>query len=211
MALNKEYFDSVNFELIKKKYYSAERVDALLRDIGGMAEAEHRDKAQLEAQLEALREQKNEIGDALLSAKRMANEITGRAQAQAEETLAAARTEADELLCRAREQAEQIIADAQAHADDELRAAEEQRQTILEGYQDQQEYAVKCVERCFDRLKQQQLDAVEMLKAEWRSFLSGLETPEYNSAPIDMITGPSDLEERIDAISKELAEICIEE
>ena len=33
MALNKEYFDSIHIDVVKKKYYNANKVEAVFSDI----------------------------------------------------------------------------------------------------------------------------------------------------------------------------------
>mgnify|MGYP000030783089 CR=1 FL=1 len=33
MALNQEYFDAISIDVVKKKYYNANKVNALLQDI----------------------------------------------------------------------------------------------------------------------------------------------------------------------------------
>ena len=38
MALDKEFFDSVNIDVVKKKYYNANKVNALLSNIQQQAE-----------------------------------------------------------------------------------------------------------------------------------------------------------------------------
>ena len=38
MALDKEFFDSVNIDVVKKKYYNANKVNALLGNIQQQAE-----------------------------------------------------------------------------------------------------------------------------------------------------------------------------
>ena len=77
MALDKEYFDAIHIDVVKKKYYNANKVEALLNG------------------------QKNEIGDALLSAKTISQQIIMDAQARAEEIVAEARAQSEELQAEA--------------------------------------------------------------------------------------------------------------
>ena len=69
MALDKEFFDSVNIDVVKKKYYNANKVNALLGNIQQQAETMGQENELLRTQLEALNGQKSEIGDTLLSAR----------------------------------------------------------------------------------------------------------------------------------------------
>lgn len=94
MALNKEYFDSINIDVVKKKYYNANKVNAVFEDIRLQAEA-------LMAENELLRTSagsKDDIADAILSARIIAQKIVQEANEEANAILAAAEKQREELL-----------------------------------------------------------------------------------------------------------------
>ncbi len=106
MALDKDYFDSIHIDIVKKKYYNANKVEAVLQDIRQQALALSEENALLRRQLETLNGQKNEIGDALLSAKTISQQIIMDAQERA-----------DEIIAQADERREEILAEAQRRQD----------------------------------------------------------------------------------------------
>ena len=179
MALDKAYFDAVHIDVVKQKYYNANKVNALLEDIRGQAEALEAENGTLKAQLGEFSQRRDEIGDTLLTAQAAARDIVGKAKAQAG----------------------RILADAQR-----------QREEILSGAADQQEYAVACVERAFDKLKRQQQENIDTLNGLWQEFLCGLaaESPEPAEAPEmqpDDTPRISELETMVNNIARELSEI----
>ena len=198
MALDKEFFDSVNIDVVKKKYYNANKVNALLENIQRQAETMGQENELLRTQLEALNGQKTEIGDTLLSARALAKKIEDQARAQAEETIRQAQEKADAIV----------------------REAEHKSQELAESLPDQQEYAAKCVENCLNKLKKQHVEAIEMLNNEWQDFLCGLMPEEHTdvaetgteSEPADTQAQENtedmpELQERVNTIAKELMEI----
>lgn len=106
MALDKDYFDSIHIDVVKKKYYNANKVEAVLQDIRRQALALSEENALLQRQLAMLNGQKNEIGDALLSAKTISQQIIMDAQARA-----------DEIIAQAEERKEEILLEAQRRQD----------------------------------------------------------------------------------------------
>lgn len=93
MALDQDFFDSIQLEIAKKKYYNAGKVDAVIQSIREQARQVTEENAALREELSALTRQKKEIGDALLSAKTISREIILDAQQQADELLRQARAE----------------------------------------------------------------------------------------------------------------------
>lgn len=94
MALDKEYFDAINIEVVKKKYYNANKVNAVFEDIRSQAEA-------LIAENEALKNggsSKNEIADAIISARYIAQQIVSEAKQEADEIVSRAKQERDAIL-----------------------------------------------------------------------------------------------------------------
>ena len=106
MALDKAYFDAVHIDVVKKKYYNANKVNALLEDIRGQAEA-------LEAENGALKAQLGEISrrrDTLLTAQAAARDIIGKAKVQVGRILADAQRQREEILSGAADQQEYAVA-----------------------------------------------------------------------------------------------------
>ncbi len=163
MALDNEFFDSISIDVVKKKYYNANKVHALLDDIRAQAAALNAENAALKEQLSSLNGQKSEIGDTLMSAQAIAKQIVERANAQAA---------------------------------DIVRAAEKRRAELEAVSSRQQEYAAKCVEACFSKVKRQHMECIETLNTEWQNFLCGL-IPEddWGTAEPETDEGPVKLEE----------------
>lgn len=97
MALDREYFDAINIELVKKKYYNANKVNAVLEDIRAQATALEEENERLRAQLCILNGQKEEIGEAVLSAQQIYRDIVSRANDRADEIIADAERRRGEL------------------------------------------------------------------------------------------------------------------
>ena len=119
------------------------------------------------------------------------------------DTLLTAQAAARDIIGKAKVQAGRILADAQR-----------QREEILSGATDQQEYAVACVERAFDKLKRQQQENIDTLNGLWQEFLCGLvaESPAPAEAPEKQSRDEvkpriSELETMVNNIAKELSEI----
>ena len=187
MALDREYFDSISIELVKKKYYNAGKVTALLDEIKQHAGKLNEENAALRQELETLRaklaeleKQKAEIGETVMSARTLYQNTVEKAKAEAD----------------------RIIAQAQ----DERRKLEAEKAQC-------QEYSVKRMERCISRLKEQQQSTIELINAEWQDFLCGLESdgaaPEERDTPPAEL--PADLGEKLDDISRQIRSIDEEE
>lgn len=101
MALNREYFDAIHIDTVKKKYYNANKVEALLADIRVQAEALVEENARLREQVELFSGQKEEIGDAILSAKTIAQHMIQQAKQQADEIVSQAHKKSGDILSKA--------------------------------------------------------------------------------------------------------------
>lgn len=167
-----DIFDMTGIELVKKKYYNAAKVNDFVAGIKAAHDALALENAGLKAQLEALSSQKAQIGDTLMSAQSIARQMIDDARAQAEETARLAQAQAEETVKAAEKKAELILSGAKSKKE----ASDAQVSEV-------QEYALKCVESCVDRLRQQHMDAIELINAQWQDFLSGLILPEDKQAP----------------------------
>lgn len=174
MALDEGYFDSIYIEVVKKKYYSAAKVQAVFEDIRLQAEALNAENRQLRQQLREQERRKAELGGVLLSAQEVYQDI----------------------LDRARERADAVTAEAEQRSAGILAAARLQSEQLLSRSREREKESARRVEAAFARIKQLHLNAVAALDVQWRDFLDGLE-PEPAEAP-------GDLEEKVSAIAQEL-------
>ena len=173
MAPDMSCFDMTGIELVKKKYYNAAKVTELLEGIKTAYAAVARENAELKAQLEALSSQKAQISDTLMSAQTIARQMMDDAKAQAEETARLAQVQAEETIKAAEKKAELILSGARSR-----------KEASDADVSEVQEYALKCVESCVDKLRQQHIDAIELINAQWQDFLSGLILPEDRQAAL---------------------------
>lgn len=109
MALDKEYFDSIHIDIVKKKYYNANKVEAVFRDIRAQAEALQEENSRMRAELAVLNGKKAEIGDAVLSAQTIYRDIVEKANARADAILEDARRQREEMLEKARQQQDYAV------------------------------------------------------------------------------------------------------
>ena len=98
MALNQAFFDAIDIEVVKKKYYNANKVNALLDDIRTQAFALAEENDSLREQLRTLSEKKAEIGEALMGAQVLAKRIIEQANARADEIVRDAEAKRDDIL-----------------------------------------------------------------------------------------------------------------
>lgn len=211
MALNQAFFDAIDIEVVKKKYYNANKVNALLDDIRTQAFALAEENDSLREQLRILSEKKAEIGEALMGAQVLAKRIIEQANTRADEIVRDAEKRRDDILkdsSKAQEYAarsvEAVIEDLKAehlHCIDLLTA---RWQSFLCGLDDS--FTPESVTA-------QAHDTVEPAEQH-----SGEETlPELVNEPISDVEDdddsplgtidPAELESRVAAIAKELYEI----
>ena len=160
-------FDISGLELVKKKYYSADKVNEQLAVIRAAYEQCVRENEELKNQLDAYSAQKGQISDTLMSAQSIAQQIIEDAKTQAEEMTKLAQTQAEESMKAAEMKAELILSGAKSKRD----ASDKE-------VNDMQEYALKCVEACVNKLRGQQMEAIEFINSQWQEFLGGLILPE---------------------------------
>lgn len=231
MALDKAYFDSINIDVAKKKYYNVNKVEAVLQDIRREAEALNEENASLRREVERMNGEKRSVGDALISARELAQQIISGANAQADETVRSANARAEEIIRAAREKAAaetgdagKIIDEANARAEEIIQSAQEQRDRITAESQEQENYAAKYVLDTFEHLKERQLETIRQLNEDYQKFLCGLfpddeaegtayeaPAPKEDEPEADelesMETVPEDLREKVSAIAKALRAI----
>lgn len=185
MALDAEYFDSIYIDVVKKKYYNAGKVQAVFADIRRQAEELTAENERLRRQLSQVNDRKVELGDALLSAQTVYQEIVDRAKTRAAEITAAAEQQSAAILADARRQSESLLAESRRQEEDTVRRAE----------------------AAFSRMKELHKASILELNTQWQDFLCGL-YPEEGEAPApakereDQL--PPDLEQKVGVIAEEL-------
>ncbi len=190
MALDAAYFDSIYIEVVKRKYYDAAKVQAVFEDIRRRAEELNEENARLRRELEQHNERRVELGDALLSAQSVYQDVVDKARVRADAITAEAEKRSQALMAETRRESEQILARSRK----------------------QEENAARRVEAAFDRMKQLHLASVDALNAQWQAFLCSLdgeEEPESvreepRPAEPEPEELPADLEEKVGAIAQEL-------
>lgn len=201
MPLEPEYFDSIYIDLVKRKYYNANKVQAVFAEIRRQAEELHAENDMLRTQLAALDDKKVELGGAVLSAQMVYRQIVGTA----DERAAA-------IVSEAEQKSAALIADAQRQREALLAEARQMRDALLAEAEAQQEHSVKSVEACFALARRQHLEAIEELNAQWQAFLCGL-SPEEEAKPAEEPPAPAadgvptDLGEKVGAIAREVFSI----
>lgn len=114
MALNKEYFDAIHIDVVKKKYYNANKVEAVFSDIRQQAEAMYEENLAMKAQLEVLQGSKLEIGEAVLSAQSIHKDIIEKAKAEAARIIEEAESQRDSIMAESSQMQEYAVHQVQA-------------------------------------------------------------------------------------------------
>lgn len=229
MSLNKEFFDNIQIELVKRKYYNADKIDALMAEIRREAQSMSEENSRLSQQLETLNAQKSEISEAVMSAQLICSDILQKANLRSEELISQAEAKAADMLVRAQTQADDILSRAKAQEEEILgrisghkEKAEEMAKELESAKQHRQEYAVESVEKCFARLRQHYIDSIDALNSHWQDFLCGLYDEAEPTAPTATVSEssgaekpseteamPADLGEKLDALAKELDDLKV--
>ena len=184
MATGKEYLESLGLEIAKRKYYNAAKVESVIGDFSRRIAALEEENASLRARAEALACGRVEIGDAILSAKTISQQI----------------------IAEAREQADAILAEARAEADRLAGESEESSRALKAACEEREQRTVRAAQDCYLQLREQCLSAVRLLDEEWQRFLCSFddEAPEKEALP-------DDLSERLGAIAQSLDALGAEE
>ena len=161
MALDAEYFDSIYIDVVKKKYYNAGKVQAVFEDIRRQAEALNAENESLRRQLASVNDRRVELGDALLSAQAVYQDVVERAKARAAEITDAAQRQAAATLEDAQRRSEAMLAESRRR----------------------EEGAVRRVETAFNRMRELHMASIDALNAQWQDFLCGLDPEAEEPAP----------------------------
>ncbi len=194
MALDQAYFDAISIELVKKKYYNANKVEAVFEDI-------QREAQDMNEEIRALR---NMLAEEQVCLHELSeeNEALKRELSRRTET----REELTDAVCSAQGVYRVILEKANERADAILSDAEERRRSLDAADRRQRDYAVKLVEACLSRVRRQQQAALDELNASWQAFLCGLSAEEETKPAEEpkQEEVPEDLDARIKAIAREL-------
>ena len=109
MALDKEYFDNIKIEVVKKKYYNAKKVEAVFDDIRRQAKELNAENERMRQALSALADRRVELGDAVLSAQGVYRGLVEKANERAEEIVAEARRRAEEITAETQRQQDEAV------------------------------------------------------------------------------------------------------
>ena len=185
MALGKEYLESLGLEVIRKKFCSAAKVESVIEDFSRRIAELTEENAVLRQQKEKLATGREEIGEAILSAKTISQQIIAEAKEQAEAVLQEAREKADSILVEAEERAQ------------EKKAVCETRE----------QKTVSAVQDCYLQMREQCLDAVRTLDSEWQRFLCSFDNDEQKTEE----ALPEDLADKLGELAACLSEIDAED
>ncbi|MBR5342469.1 MAG: hypothetical protein IK149_01080 [Oscillospiraceae bacterium] len=199
MALDQAYFDSISIDIVKKKYYNANKVEAVLEDIRRQALLMNRENELLARQLYALHGQKDEISDTLMSAKAIAQQIIADAQGQAEKILTEARRLSRDMSAQTERECREARQEAEA-----LRQELPQRLDELE--RQLRVRLLSLTDEVCGELRSFSVDPEEEAPADPSE---DAETPEPEDELPEAADeeAPADLGIKLDAIAREIAEI----
>lgn len=173
MALNEAYFDGISIDVAKKKYYNVNKVEAVLQDIRQRARELNDENESLRRQVSLMSAEKSSVGDALISARTLAQQIINEARAQAQDIIRDAEEQRQRILDETGD-VESIVAAAQKKAEDIISGAQEEKRILLDETREQQEYTALYVQGVFEELKEQQLKAAKSFDLLYQQFLCGL-------------------------------------
>ena len=114
MALDKEYFDAIHIDVVKKKYYNAHKAEAVFEDIRRQAAALTEENERLRQELNARSGHREELRESVISAQAIYQRIIEKAQQRADAILSKARRESEEI--RRSNEAQQDLAVKQVEA-----------------------------------------------------------------------------------------------
>ena len=159
-----------------------------------------RENEELRRQLAEQKDPRVELGDALLSAQAVYQDIIDRAKERADAITGEAQRRGADILAEARRESEQLLSQSRL----------------------QEENAVHRVEAAFQRMRQLHLASIDELNAQWQDFLCSLDpepaVPAEKAAPAGKEPSapeedglPADLEEKLGAIADQVFSLEEEE
>lgn len=205
MALDKEFFDSINIDLVKKKYYNANKVRALLDEIRTQAEALNAENAKLRAELDSFTGKRTEIGDAMLTAQAAAKSIIERANLDAAQIISQAQENSGNIGIAVQEHAvecvERCFTELKRQQMDNIETLNNRWQDFLCGLMPDNGKAQDAPRLATEPKTKPAASAPAPVKAP-RPLPAKAEPVDESKNRV-----PPDLEDRVSAIAKELREI----
>lgn len=128
MALDQAYFDSIHIDVVKKKYYNANKVEAVFADIRRQAQALQDENEALRKKLAEKNDPSAELTDAIYSAQSVYRAIIERANQRAEAILEQAEQQRLAILDQNQQQRDYAV---QA-VDECLRRVRDQQQAAID-------------------------------------------------------------------------------
>ena len=177
-TLDRYYFNSLNLEPIRRKFYNIQEVDSVLLDIRTQAEILNRENEDLKNDIKLKEKELSELREKLKEADSKKEELN--------DALISARTTYRGIVDKANEEADEIIAGARI-----------EQQEMKEKTRRRQEYAVDRIGEIYAFMKESQEAQAEQLNLMFQQFLCGLEEDD----------APDDLSSKVGRIAKEMQEI----
>ena len=126
MALDQAYFDSIQIDLVKRKYYNANKVEAVFADIRRQAQALMEENEELRRQLSERADPREQITEAVCSAQSVYRVLLEKANERADAIVAEAeekRRAIEEEETRQRESAVQLVDQCLSRVREQQKAA----------------------------------------------------------------------------------------
>jgi len=198
MALDKEYFDSIKLEIAKKKYYNANKVEAVLADIKEQAFALTEENENLKLRMSEIVRVKGDISDTLLSAKSISRTIISEASDHADDLIKKAEAQAADAVAEAENRAAALIAEAEG----KLAEVERRERDLTARYT-----------KALEKLRVMQLGIIDELDEELEAIADEPCQCEEQEAAAEneSVSAPEDLEEKISSIAEKLFSIGLDE
>ena len=184
MALDKEFFENIHIDVAKKKYYNANKVEAVMEEIRRQAEELNAENARLKEQLARQGDRREEVGETILSAQAIYRDIIEKAN-----------TRADQILSEAEARSARLDEETQNRQEESVRKVN----AMLEKIKQQHLDAVEAINAAW----QEFLCALypeDQLPAPAGDDAAEAEAA---SAPATGVS-PADLEQKVGAIAKQL-------
>ena len=197
MSLDGKYFNALELELVKNKYYEADAVDDILLDIRKRAVEQAKEIEELKAQLEKAKELQEKIS------------LYESQKEEISDTVIAAREAYKAVIEKANRQADEIIAESQ-------KKAKEAEDNAIRN----EAYYIGKFEKMYSRLRQSHSTAIDDLNTQWQDFLISLvdededeeqlqdeKAPAVQQTSKPAISDADSLSEKISKIAKQISEI----
>ena len=138
--LTPDKLKSKTFQTTGKGSYRAEDVDSFMEEVSASYEQVFRENGEiikkmsiLANKVEEYKKEEDSLRQALLSAQKLADQITSEAKENADKVVADAQRKADEILAEAKASAQKLESDAKSGAEEKIYSANKEANEILGG------------------------------------------------------------------------------